>query len=153
MKYRWIAMTLALTVAAVAGLAVAGDADYANCAVCKPMMASPELMQNLQWETSEIATGMVSITTVKPDYEEAYRKVHVEMMANLKKLESGEKMELCPLCQSLNKLAQAGAKIENIDGAGAHVMAVTSEDPAVIAKIHGHVKWAQEAFSKHQQKG
>jgi hypothetical protein len=132
----------------VLGLTFAGEADFHNCALCKPLMAEPNLMQNMKWDTKKIATGMVSITTVPPDFEQAYARAHSAMMANVAKLEAGTPMDLCPFCQGMNKLAAAGAKIENIDGAGAHVMVVSSQDPAVIQKIHEHVKWVEEAQAK-----
>lgn len=153
MRIQSIAIVLGLILAL--GMTVAGEVDFHNCAICKPMATTPGLMQNVSWETTSIATGMVSITTVKAGFEEAYEKAHTEMMANVAKLESGAEMDLCPFCQSMGKLAQAGAQIENIDAAGAHVMVVTSKDPAVIDQIHGHVKWVKEEFSKmdHEHKG
>jgi hypothetical protein len=146
MRIRSIAVLLGLLLAL--GVTLAGEADFHNCAVCKPLMAEPNLMQHMKWDTHTIATGMVSITTVHPDYEEAYARAHTAMMAAVAKLEGGAPMDLCPFCQGMTRLMEAGAKIENVEGAGAHVMVVTSQDPAVIQQIHDHVKAVQEAHAK-----
>ena len=146
MKHRSIAVLAGLVLGL--GMTVAGEADFHNCGICKPMMAEPSLMQNMKWDTQSIATGMISITTVSPSFEAAFEKAHAEMMAKIKQLEAGTEMELCPFCQGMTKLAASGAKIENLAGAGAHVTAVTSQDPAVIQQIHDHVKRVQQEFSK-----
>ncbi len=137
------------------GLSVAGEVDSHNCDVCKPMTTEPDLMQNIRWDSKEIAAGMIYITTVAPDYEEAYTRAHAEMMKAVKRLEAGEQMELCPFCQSMGRLAAAGAQIENVAVAGAHVMVITSSKPEVIDKIHAHAKWVKDEFSKmdHEHKG
>jgi hypothetical protein len=66
------------------------------------------------------------------------------MMESVKRLESGEKLELCSHCQRMSDLAAAGARIENVDTKGGHIMAVTASSPALIEKIHEHARWAKE---------
>ncbi len=144
---------LSLIVAAALGLSLAGEAEYHNCGLCKPMAAEPGLMEHLQWETHEISAGMLSVTTVEPAYEQAYARAHAKMMEAVKRLEAGEKMELCPYCRRINELAQAGAKIENIDSKGGHIMAVTASSAEVIDKIHAHARWANAEFAKHADHG
>ena len=136
------------------GLSVpdAGDDAYANCGICKPMMAEKGLMDHLQWETHGIATGMLSVTTVDPKFAKAYEQAHEKMMANVERMEQGEKMELCPFCTRMTALAQAGAKFENLSTkGGAHILAVTSEDDAVVSKIHEHVEWAKHLAASHDE--
>ena len=92
MKVRY-AVLMAVFVLAI-GAAGAGEADFHNCAICKPMASEPGLMQNMKWETHPIATGMLAVTTVTADYDEAYGRAHEKMMANVEKLEAGEEMPL-----------------------------------------------------------
>jgi hypothetical protein len=139
-----------LTLAALAfGPSAADEAEFLNCGLCKPMMAEAGLMEHLHWESHAIATGMISVTRVDPSHEQAYQRAHVKVMDAVKRLQAGEKMELCPFCQSMNALAQAGAHIENLDAGGAHIMVITSDQPAVVEKIRAHMRWAQEVFERH----
>ena len=69
------------------------------------------------------------------------------MMKAVARLQAGEQMELCGFCTRMGQLAMAGATIENFDASGAHVMAITSEDPEVIGKIHAHLEWTKKMFS------
>jgi hypothetical protein len=142
-------LSFAIVIAAVASsVALAGEADFHNCGLCRPLVAEPGLMQNMRLETHEIATGMLSITVVAADFEAAYQRAHAKMMESVKKLEAGEPMELCPFCKSMNELAKAGAHIENVNAEGTHILAVTSDKPEVIEKIHAHRRWTKEEFEK-----
>ncbi len=145
-----LSLVFVTAVAAAAGSVVAGETDFHNCTVCKPMMAEPGLMENVRWESHEIATGMLSVTTVSPGYEQAFERAHGKMMEAVARLEAGEKGELCPFCKSIDELSKAGAHIENLDAEKAHIMAITSDKADVIEKIHAHVRWAKEEFKKHQ---
>ena len=69
------------------------------------------------------------------------------MMAVVEKLQAGEELTLCPFCQRMNALAKAGAAFENVDTEGAHILAVTSNDAAMVEKIHDYQKWAQEQMA------
>jgi hypothetical protein len=139
---------IALVLAIGAGVAEEGG-NMHNCAVCKPMMEQPGLIEHVKWEPHPIATGMIAVTTVDAGYEKAFDTAHAKMMAVVAKLEAGEKMELCPICQGMGKMSEAGAKFENIDTPNGHVMAVTSADPKVVAVIHDHAKMMAEMMKAH----
>lgn len=142
---------LGLAVVAVFGLAlsIAGEGETHGCAICQPMMDQPELMQHVRWDSQKIATGMISVTTVDPDYAKAFDQAHDQMMQAVKQLESGEELELCPMCTRMSALAEAGATIEHVNAGGTRITAVTALQPAVIDKIHAHMEWAQQEFGKH----
>ena len=142
---------LLLAVVAVLGMAVsvAGEGDYPNCDVCKPLMESPDLMKHVRWDSQKIATGMISVTTVDPDYAKAFDQAHDKMMQAVERLEKGEKLELCPMCTRMGALAQAGATIENVKVGDTRVTAVTAKEPKVIDEIHAHMTWVQQEFGKH----
>jgi hypothetical protein len=140
MKKALLSIGIALGMATVS---IAQDAtwfDLANCEVCKNMSGHEEIMQEVKWEAHPIANGMMSITVVPAKHKELMAKAKKGMDATIKKLEAGEKMNLCGFCQSFGKLKQAGAKFEEINTAGGMVTLITSNDDKVVKMIHEHVK-------------
>jgi len=156
---RAIALVLILAVG-IAVTAVAdehGDEvawfDMENCDFCKHFLVDAKLLDNMTWECHDIANGMVSISTVDPEYKDSYKKAQAAMIELGTKLEKGElqvaDVKMCGHCMAYGGLMDAGAKFEYIMGEAADVTIITSDDPAIVEKIKGfaetnrieHAKW------------
>jgi hypothetical protein len=130
---------LSLT-AAVAGAGDKAWFDPENCQMCTAMTEHAGLMEHMSWETYVIANGMLSVTTVDPEYMVAYREAHKKMEATGQEMMSGKTMELCGCCTDMGALLMAGAKMEAFPTKGGDVMLVTSGDEALAAKIQVHAE-------------
>jgi hypothetical protein len=111
-----------------------------KCAVCKAMAAKPELMKSMTWETHKIANGMLSVASVPKDQKRDFDAVHAQMMQNIEQVKAdqqqGKTVELCDYCTSMSELMKSGAQKQDIDTTTGGICLVTSNDPAVVQKIH-----------------
>jgi hypothetical protein len=126
--------------AAVAG---AGDTpwlDPQNCQMCSAIVEHAGLMEHMTMESIAIGNGMVSLTTVEPEYLDAYRDAAKKMAATGEKLMAGEQMQLCGCCMDIGALMAAGAKMENVPTQHGAMMVLTSSDEALAAKIKAHAE-------------
>jgi len=148
MSRRLIALSFAVLV--VAGAAVAGGQAWfdPSCAMCENLMSDDALMKNMNWEQHNLASGMVAVTTVKPDYLSAYRTAHGNMNATAQRLMKGEQMELCGSCTALGKCMMMGAQQEYVETASGDIWIVTSDNPEVVADLHKWVERNQAEMKK-----
>ena len=115
-------------------------AEMKKCAVCKHLAENPQVMMSMGWETHKIDNGMLSITTVpskmKKDFDEVSEKMHqaIEQVQADKK--AGKEVQLCNFCSSMAELMKAGAKEQRIETKTGEIHLCTSDDPAVVKKIH-----------------
>jgi len=149
MSARILTVTGLVVAVLACGLTAADESAFHDCAICKPLMAEPGLLEHLRWQGHGIAMGMIAVTSVDPSHQQAYQRAHGKMLEAVKRLEAGDSMELCPFCQGMNALAQAGARIENVEAPGAHIMVITSDKPEVVARIHEHLRRANEMHAQH----
>jgi hypothetical protein len=150
---------------AVLGLAIVGTAiassqsqsgdprvEMQKCAVCKYLAEKPELMEKMTWETHKIDNGMISVASAPKEAKDEFHAVHEKMMQAVAKVKAdqqqGKPVELCSYCESMSDLMKAGAKQENVDTATGTVCLVTSNDPAVVQKIHAA---AEKAIADQRQ--
>lgn len=131
-----------LAIALVAGISIASDEapwlDMENCAMCKNLMAEEGLLEHMTYTSHKIATGMINIATVEPEWAAKYAKANEGMAAVQAKLVKGEKVDLCACCNDIGALMMAGAKMDNVQMANGDAMVVTATNPELIAKIHAH---------------
>jgi len=143
-----VALVCALTL--FASVALAGDSadsgwfDFENCVFCKNLSEDPDLLANTSWENHEIANGSMNIMIVPAEYKASMEIAMASIEDVGTKMHSGEidpmTANMCEHCQSYGAVMMSGAKIEEIKGEIATVTLVTSDDPAVVAKIHEMVK-------------
>ncbi len=153
-----LALVIGLATVAVAGMEEkAADApawfDMQNCEFCKHLVTDEKLLENMTWEHHDISNGVLSITTVAPEFKESYKKAQAGMMAVAQSMESGEKtmadIKMCGHCQQYGMLMFGGAKFDYVQGKGADVVVITSADPEMVKKIKAfgernrveHAKW------------
>ncbi len=134
-----------LVVMLMAGSAFAQDQeaawfDMASCEICKHMAEVEGLMQNVKWETHIIPNGMMMVSVVPDSMKEAMSTARQNMMQTISRIESGESVQCCGFCQSYGALTNGGAVETRIESAAGEITLLTSDDPAVVEKIHAHAK-------------
>jgi hypothetical protein len=115
-------------------------AEMQKCAVCKYMAENPELMKNMIWETHKIDKGMLCLTTVPKEMKKEFEAVSDKMMQAIEQVKTDQKqgkpVELCSFCVSMGELMKLPTKQQHIATATGAIHLVTSDDPAVVKKIH-----------------
>lgn len=128
----------------VAAVAFASDnapwVDMENCPVCKNITAQEGLLENMTWEHHLTATGVMTVSTVKPEFQPQYAKAKAGMQKEIGRVMAGEDIKVCDYCTSISSLMMAGAKTENISTKACDIMLISSTDEAIIAKIHAHAQ-------------
>lgn len=154
MKRYLLAVVTMLALVALAAAVIAGDEgaqswfDLDNCGMCKNMASEEGLMENMNWEHHLISNGWMSVTTVAPEYMEAFERAHTSMGKVAEKMAQGEEVHLCGFCQSYMGLALAGANMEEVKTNAGYIGLVTSSDTAVVAKIQVHAKRTMDEYKK-----
>jgi hypothetical protein len=154
MKNKRISLLLGVTTLLVMSVPVAFAAeespwfDLENCSMCKHMSAEEGLMEHMEWENLLTKDGMMSVTVVDPEYDEAFHRSMENMEAVGMKLMSGEKMYLCGFCQSYGALHMAGVNFENFETDAGYISLATSHDPAVVKQIHTHTQKIIDEYEK-----
>jgi hypothetical protein len=158
MGKRSILIRVMLIVALAAGVLVAGDGDKAwfdleGCAMCKNFAAEPGLMEHIEWENHMISDGVMTISVVDEEYQDAMKRAEKKMAAVGQQLAAGEQLPLCGFCTSYGKLMMAGTKIEQFDTKLGTVVLMTSSDPKVVEMIQQHARHTDEEYEKIKAAG
>lgn len=145
-----LVVALALLVSA---LAFAGDAkwiDMDNCEMCKPMAQQKGLMENMTWEQYDLSNGIVSITTVKPDYMDEYKAAKLEMDKSVARMQQGEQLNLCGSCMSLGMIMMKGVKSEEVPTSNGELWLLTSDDPELVSALQEWAAKNKAEMKKHK---
>jgi hypothetical protein len=130
-------------------------AEMEKCAVCKFMAEDPDLMKDMTWETHKIDNGMLCLTTVPKEKKKEFDAVSAKMMQAIAKLEAaktqGKEVELCSFCASMGEITKLNPKMQYIDTLSGAIHMVTSDDPAIVKKIHAMADKAIAEQTKMQQ--
>jgi hypothetical protein len=131
-------------------------AEMEKCAVCKNLAANPELMNAMTWETHKIDNGMLCVSTVPKEKKSEFDALNTKMKASIEQMKSDEQQgktsELCELCKGMGELLKAGAKEKEISLENGSIHMLTSDDPAVVAKIHAEAEKAIDMQKQMAQK-
>ncbi|MDH3892159.1 MAG: hypothetical protein OEV49_13860 [candidate division Zixibacteria bacterium] len=137
-----IAATLILLL--IATVTFAGDnapwVDMKDCPICSNVSSEEGLMENMTWEHHLTATGVMTVSTIKPDYQEKFDRAKGRMKEIMGKVVAGEEIQVCGYCTSLSLLLKKGAKADNVTTQASDIMVVSSTDEATIAGIHTHAE-------------
>ena len=129
--------------------------EMQKCAVCKYMAENPELMKEMTWETHKIDNGMLCLTTVPKEMKKEFDTVSAKMMQAIAKLEAdpthAKEVQLCSFCRSMGELHKLNAKMQHIDTQTGAIHMSTSNDPAIVKKIHAMADKAIAEQKKMQQ--
>jgi hypothetical protein len=141
----------ALIVLMLVPTAIAGEKpwfDMENCAFCSNLIEDPKLLDNMVWEHHEISNGIVTVTTIKPEFLESYRKASAAMDAVGKRIAAGEQVPMCGMCQSMGSFFMKGAKMDYVETSVGDVMLLTSSDSTVVAEIKAWAKRTNDEMAK-----
>ena len=122
--------------------------DMVNCEFCKHLMDNPALLDHTVWEHHNISNGIINVTTVDPEYMDAYHNCTKAMQEAEAKMAKGEKVKMCGMCQAMGELMMSGAKVEHVPTERGHVMLITSDNPEMVAKIQAWGKRNQDEMEK-----
>jgi hypothetical protein len=115
-------------------------ADMKKCAVCNVMAEKPDLMKDMTWESHKIEGGMLCVASVPKEKMKEFAALHEKMLKQIEHVKAdsqqGKAVALCGFCQGMGELEKAGAKQQHIQTATGFISLVTSQDSAVVAKIH-----------------
>lgn len=145
------------TLVLLAAVATAGESapwvDMADCPICRNVSHEEGLLENMTWEHHLTSTGVMTVSTVKPEYQEKFEGAKARMKELLGKVVAGEAIEICGYCTSISSLLKEGAKAENVVTASSDIMLISSTDEAMIAKIHTHgrktIDFLETAHEEH----
>ncbi len=122
--------------------------DMEHCEMCKPLTEQPGLLQNLTWEQHAIANGIVSVTTVREPFMKQYKDAQAKMAEVAKRLQAGEKVQLCPSCTAFGQCMMKGAKLETVETKHGDLMIATSDNPELVAEMQAWAKRSNEEMAK-----
>jgi hypothetical protein len=122
--------------------------DMEHCGFCKTLLDQPELMEHMTWEQHNISNGIMSVTTVDPEFMPQYQKASAAMEEVGKKFAAGEKVEMCPMCQAMGACYAKGMKTETVKTLHGDVTLMTSDDPALVAEIQAWGKRTNDEMAK-----
>ncbi len=126
--------------------------DMEKCEFCKSLSTDPELLPNLGWEHYNIANGVVTITTVPPKLNESYEVVRAHMMAVSEKAMSGEKLDMCGMCNAMGGLMMKGVAHEEVKTQHGYLGFMTSDNVELQKEIHAWSDRTNEELKKMEAK-
>jgi hypothetical protein len=122
--------------------------DVDHCDICKNMASMKTDMHKIKWDVKMLDDGMLMVSVVPKKMKAEMDKAQVGVQATVKKLESGEKLDLCGFCQSYGNLMEMGADIEDVELVGVNVTIIRSTDPEVVKKIQAFGKQSKTEHNK-----
>jgi len=122
--------------------------DMQNCEFCKLMTAKPALTQSTKWETVKLSNGIATVETVPPQSMADYHVVCDSALALGKKLEKGEKLQLCGFCSTLGDLMKRGIHHEFVYTSTGGITFLTSDKPELQKEILAYNDKAQEMMKQ-----
>ena len=145
-----LALAIAFTLFAAIGLQAADVKwfDMENCSFCKPMMAKPGLIENIKWETVKLCNGIATLETVAAEKLADYRVVVKEIDEMTKRLQKGEKMELCGFCLAMGALIEKGVHYEYVPTSSGGLTLLTSSDSTMQKEISAFHEKTEEMMKK-----
>ena len=145
----FLTLSVVLVAAVVASAGEVAWFDFQNCAMCKDIMATPGLVENVSWEQYNLANGIISVTTVDVEYVDKYRKAHAGMAETAKAMHSGGEMPyLCGSCTALGMCMMKGANQEYVETINGCLFILTSTKPELVEELQNWAKRNKEEKAK-----
>jgi hypothetical protein len=111
--------------------------DMKNCAFCQHLASRPGLMENItKWEHHKVKNGAISITEINTDYLPAYKTAMAGMEETSKKIQGGEMLPMCGMCEAYGALMTKGVQWEEVGSDNVFVFLMHSDDSEVVKEIH-----------------
>ena len=155
-------LTCSLTISTVLIFAVALAQekpwfDPQNCAFCKQFAAEPGLLDHMTSEYHNLPDGMLSVTHIDKDYEDAFKRAQVGVGKVIREMQTTGKVPyMCPHCAMLGEFTMKGVKQEQANTSFGIVVLYQSGDSTTVAKLQDFGKRSAEGlaqFKKESQSG
>jgi hypothetical protein len=129
--------------------------DLENCVFCKQLTEDPGLMKNMTWKNYDLTNGVLTVTTVAPEFKESYLKAQKAMMDVGNKMGTGEidfaTADMCGHCQTYGKLMQMGVVFDHVPTDAADIVVMTSNTPETVAEIKAFAKRNEVEMAKMEE--
>jgi len=122
--------------------------DMDHCAICKNMASMKDDMHKIKWDVHMLDNGMLMVSVVPRKMKEGMAKAGEGVKKTVKRLESGEQLDLCGFCQSYGGLMEMGADIKELKSVGVDITVITSSDAEVVKKIQAFGKKSKVEHKK-----
>lgn len=109
--------------------------DMDQCEICKNMASMKNDMHKVKWGVHNLDNGVLMVSVVPKKMKKGMAEAEKGILATVKKLESGEQLDLCGFCQNYGTLMQLGAQFKDLKTVGGNLSIITSSDPEVVKKI------------------
>jgi hypothetical protein len=109
--------------------------DLEGCEMCKGIAENPKLLENMTWNQYDINNGVLAVTTVAPEFMEAYMDASKQMKMTGEKIMAGQKVELCGSCTALSGMFGNGLKSEMIATDDGSISLFTSADAELVTEL------------------
>ncbi|MFH1700801.1 MAG: hypothetical protein ABIE07_09470 [Candidatus Zixiibacteriota bacterium] len=109
--------------------------DMDNCDMCKSLNKYDGLKENMTWEQYPISNGIMTVSTVKPSFLKAYRKAQMDMDMVEKKLQSGQKVGLCNMCNDLGSIFEKGVDTQRVNTQHGSIWLLTSDNTELVSRL------------------
>ena len=127
--------------------------DLENCAFCQNLTSQKGLMNNItKWEHHKVKNGAISITEVNRDYLSAYKTAMAGMETTSKKIQGGETLPMCGMCEAYGALMVKGVQWEEVGSDNVFVLLMHSNDPEVVKEIHAITDRTNDEMKKMEAK-
>jgi hypothetical protein len=141
---------------AIGAAATAGDEvpwfDMEKCVFCKHFNDEPGCLDHATYEVHKIKNGIVSIGAVEPEWQEAWDRIEAAMKEEQKKIEAitdpAEMPYMCGSCCAYGEFMKAGLVPQKIESAVGDIEIWTSDDPAMVQKLHDFADKTMAAMAK-----
>jgi hypothetical protein len=132
---------LPMAVLALAGVSLQAEEgvkwlDPQNCYFCQPLTETEGLMEHVSWENYKIANGIVSVTTYAPEWKDKMKAASAAMQKRWAEYDPTKEYHMCGMCRAWTQLPLDKIKMENVEFTGGELSLSTSDDPAIVAKLH-----------------
>jgi hypothetical protein len=126
--------------------------DLQNCSFCRHLTTDPKLLENMTWDHYDISNGLMSVTTVKPEFKASYLKAEDDMKKLGEEMAKGKTdIKMCGMCDYYVKLMAAGAKFEPIVTPNGSILLITSDKPEVLQMIRTFGQRTRDELAKVSQ--
>lgn len=122
--------------------------DMENCSMCMHVVNADGLMEHMTWEQEKISNGMITVSTVEPDYMGKFNEMNEKMDQTAEKLMAGEKLYLCGSCEQFGSFIMRGANMEPVALQNGEVMLLTSDNEDMVAEMHAYVDKCKAEMAK-----
>lgn len=139
MKMRKVGMGVLVLAMFMIVIAGAGKPwfDMENCDFCKNLTAEKGLMDHItKWEHHNVKNGAMTISVVDKGYIPAYKRAMAKMEEVGKRMEAGEKVTTCGMCDAYSAVFMQGAQWDVIETDNIFVTIMWSDKPEVVTDIH-----------------